>query len=221
MIAYNYSKDPYDTDYPTGTSQDFSYHGAHPYMNLWEGNVGYMIAPDNTWGSSSHSTYFRNYINNTRTMSTDWGEWAMDIEAQSRYHNFVGNVIGVPGMSGYTYETACSGCNASKVIWRWGCKDQGGATSGCSTDPRNTAIIHGNYDYVTKQVHWDSTISDHTIPNSYYLSSKPVFFGGIAWPIIGSDLNPLVADIPAKLKFEGKTIPGVTDIEPPKNLRIK
>lgn len=44
------------------------------------------------------------------------------------------------------------------------------------------ALLHGNWEYTTKTVVYNSGISDTTIPNSYYLSSKPAFFGNLKWP---------------------------------------
>jgi hypothetical protein len=41
---------------------DMITHGAHPYMNLFEGNIGVKLNFDNYWGSSSHNTAFRNWI---------------------------------------------------------------------------------------------------------------------------------------------------------------
>ncbi len=46
-------------------------------------------------------------------------------------------------------------------------------------------LVHGNYQ--EEMVQWDPGISDHNIPNSYYLGGKPSFFGGMSWPSI----NPL------------------------------
>jgi len=199
VIGYNYFLNPYDGDYST-TSQDMSYHGAHPYMVLWEGNIGYQVAPDNTWGSSSHSTYFRNHVTNKADIATDWLEWVMDIEAKSTYHNFIGNILGYSGMTGYVYD-AGNNCGLNKVIWRWGCIDQDGSNTGRSNTPKNTALVHGNFDYVTNSVIWNSSISDHNLPNSYYLSSKPAFFGSLPWPSIGPDLSPMVGTIPAKIRY--------------------
>jgi len=46
------------------------------------------------------------------------------------------------------------------------------------------AIRHGNFDYLTDSQAWESAISDHVIPSSYYLSAKPAFFGGRTWPCV-------------------------------------
>ncbi len=47
---------------------------------------------------------------------------------------------------------------------------------------KNTIMQHGNYDYLNRAVAWDAAISDHAIPNSYFRTSKPTFFGNLAWP---------------------------------------
>ena len=53
-------------------------------------------------------------------------------------------------------------------------------------DIRDT-LVHGNF--TDGEVQWDPTIADRTIPASYYLSSKPAFFGGMRWPSIGPDID--------------------------------
>ena len=46
----------------------------------------------------------------------------------------------------------------------------------------NTMIRHGNFDYLNKAITWDGTIADHSIPISYFRTSKPAFFGSLPWP---------------------------------------
>jgi hypothetical protein len=81
-----------------------------------------------------------------------------------------------------------------------------------------TLLRHGNFDYVTNSVVWDPSISDHALPASLYLTSKPSWWGTLPWPSIGPDLNPMVGTIPAKERYLG------TDTTPPsvpKNLRVR
>jgi hypothetical protein len=80
--------------------------------------------------------------------------------------------------------------------------------------------LHGNYDYATQSTRWDSFNADRILPPSLYLSSKPAFFGGLPWPSIGSDRNPLVGTIPAKERYEGRAIPPATGTLPPTDFRI-
>jgi hypothetical protein len=59
-----------------------------------------------------------------------------------------------------------------------------------------TILRHGNYDYATTPgpagIKWDPNITDQNLPNSYYLLSKPGYFGGLAWPAI-DPLNTVTA----------------------------
>ncbi len=205
VLAYNYLMNPEDSDYNT-PSQDMSYHGAHPFMNLWEGNIGFQVAPDNTMGSNSHTTYFRNHVTNKIDIDVDtgWLMWVMDIEKNSVYHNFVGNILGYEDMEGYIYET--DDCSENRVIWHWGCPDQSGSNGDRSDEPKNTALRHGNFDYVTNTVKWDPSIENTSLPASYYLSEKPEFFGSLEWPPFGPDVDGYVKTIPAKVRFEGGTV---------------
>jgi hypothetical protein len=66
-------------------------------------------------------------------------------------------------------------------------------------------IIHGNW--VNGAVQWDSSIPDHTIPDSYYLAGRPSFYGSVSWPSIGGDLGPSYTN-PAKGRWDsGVPIP--------------
>ncbi|MBN1649282.1 MAG: hypothetical protein JW874_14690 [Spirochaetales bacterium] len=55
-----------------------------------------------------------------------------------------------------------------------------------------TMIIHGNYETegANPGISWDPAIADHTIPDSYYLTEKPDWFGDLDWPCYGGDLMP-------------------------------
>jgi len=47
---------------------------------------------------------------------------------------------------------------------------------------KTTMIRHGNYDYLNQAIAWDGAIADRDIPSSYFRTSKPAFFGTLAWP---------------------------------------
>ena len=61
VIAYNYSTGQLPRGVATWQLEDFSFHGAHPMMNLFEGNITTHWQMDEIHGSSSHSTIFRSY----------------------------------------------------------------------------------------------------------------------------------------------------------------
>ncbi|MFL6500239.1 MAG: hypothetical protein ACJ8LL_05925, partial [Candidatus Udaeobacter sp.] len=64
-----------------------------------------------------------------------------------------------------------------------------------------TILRHGNWDRVSKNVVWDDRISDQTIPNSLYLTMKPLWWGELPWPPIGPDRHPMAGQIPAQQRF--------------------
>jgi hypothetical protein len=71
--------------------------------------------------------------------------------------------------------------------------DNGGDTSGSgvpagwSTYP--STFIHGVFDTAKAATIWDVNFSgSHTLPASFYLSSKPAWFGNVAFPPIGPDV---------------------------------
>jgi len=206
VVGYNYSSRIFDDDYPNTDylCQDIHTHGGHPYMNLFEGNICAHIDFDNALGSSRHNTAFRNYVerySQGEATSVTLNLNAVEVEKNNLYENVVGNVLCRPGDTG-SYDVTSS---SAPGVWKLGC-DQ----SNCSSpDPRvkSTLLRHGNYDYITRTTVWDPSIGDQNLPNSLYLTAKPAFFGTLPWPSIGSDLNPMVGDLPAKLRFEGKTIP--------------
>ena len=175
-------------------------------MNLYEGNLASKFRADFTHGSSSHGLAFRNWFRGERTdkitpgLST-WGYWAVDDQFKNNYYTFVGNVLGSPSWTTGTV-TASGNCGVGgKVAFRFGCDGNPGGFA--SPTAFNTAIRHGNYDYITDGVaNWDGG-ANHTLKPSMYYSSKPAFFGSCAWPAFGPDLPAITNTLPAKARFEG------------------
>lgn len=67
------------------------------------------------------------------------------------------------------------------------------------TDGTSTNLLrHG--EKIGGIIEWDPNISDKTIPASYYLKSKPAFFGNISWPTTGSDITTYDL-IPAQKRY--------------------
>ena len=68
------------------------------------------------------------------------------------------------------------------------------------------AIRHGNFDYLNHAQKWDPAITDHAIPNSYYLSAKPAFFGSRTWPWVQPEnTTRQLYSLPAKDRYEAMT----------------
>lgn len=256
VIGYNYSGEHFDTNSPNVLIGDNGGHGAHPMFNLWEGNVTTVIWNDSVWGSNSHGTLLRNWIKGTGTHQDPTGAGrlpydpkapklpsfqanrAVILDAQSLYYNVVGNILGTSSFKDPDHYIAQWPNTRSYSPDRYlfstgyggGGGGDGGGAKGDSTAPFVTLLKHGNYDSATSSQTWDPGITDHSLPSSYYLSSKPAWFGNLAWP----PFNPStgftgVSDtsIPAGYRFVNGSPPDSSPTptpspspSPPQNLRI-
>jgi hypothetical protein len=219
FIGYNYSHDNAEAeDYSFFTQDCTPNHGANPMMNLWEGNWCQQFYSDYTQGSASYNTLFRNYGYGTRTEFHPASGTPFRIGPFSRDYNLVGNVS---GRSSWTSGTAnCnSGSCSGNIGYEFGVHTDG---SYMDSQSRSTALLQGNYDYVTDGVAvWDD--ADHSLPASLYYNSKPAFLGGCAWPAFGPDVTGQIKTLPAKERATGGAacVGGPTPPMAPVNLRIQ
>jgi hypothetical protein len=220
VVAYNYMDDGYIGGQEAW--QEIGVNGSHmvgSHHMLFEGNYGFNMDSDKTHGNSIYHTFFRNQGRGVRARFTSIrGTVVDDINelpggngplraagsmAYTYWFSWIGNVLGAPGaMKGWVYETT----GGSPGIWMLGWDD----VSPYPTDAQvtNTALRHGNYDYVTKSVHWDSTIANQTLENSLYLSQKPAFFNagsGYKWPWVNPTGTSQLYTLPAKARYEAGT----------------
>jgi len=189
VVSYNYC---HAVQHTTGSTYWFIHaagaHGAHTIMNLFEGNQWPKIAFDYTWGSGSHHVCLRNQIRgDSQSVAVSNNLSAIDVESWNSSISFIGNILGYPG-----YDGTLDWWN-SEYYSLWYVSTQALV--------QNTLIRHGNYDYVNSQTTWDPDIEDHDIPSSYYLSSKPSWFGALSWPSIGPDVDGYVTEFPAKWRW--------------------
>ena len=172
----------------------YATHGAHTYMNLWEGNVMPKIGFDAIWGSGSHQLILRNNIRDANPgIAVNTNLAGIQMAAYQTNDSFVGNVLGYVGYGG-TYDYVSDG---AYCLWQF----MSGTPPGL--------IRHGNYDYATLTTKWEESISGHGIPNSMYLASKPSWFGSLAWPPFGPDISGYINDIPAKRRWDNYQSSGV------------
>jgi len=209
VLAYNYVDLMFGRDYPNApwlTGDLVANHCAHPFMNLWEGNMGSQISADNIHGSSSHQTFYRNYVDREFAGFVQTGNLTdVVLAANNRFMNVVGNVLGRSGdgaLAGAVYEQTTGNCLDTMAVWKLGYPSN--CAVGTVSDPQVAATVlrHGNFDFFTGSVVWDPNIANHTLPPSLYLSSKPAYFGAVPWPPIGPDLPEHLNAIPAKLRFD-------------------
>ena len=181
-------------------------HYSGPHHVLFEGNWGDNLDSDHTHGNSMYITFFRNQGTGLRTPFTDpsltkavndyqgigysCGSGASSCtssapgplraagpSAYNYWFGFVGNVLGLAtqttAASGWTYQGDWNG----NRMWMIGWNDGPGGQDPHLTGAAGSYIFrHGNYDYVNGSIaDWTSGYS-HTLPNSFYASSKPSFF---------------------------------------------
>lgn len=229
VIAYNYSTNSYHhNDVEANLEwmiQDFSYHNAHAQFNLFEGNIGTQYHPDSLHGSSSHNTALRNRfmgrnyycppLNSNGALDCASGFYETDNEAATTFapttstNNLVGNILGYSGMSGTYLITADDGWNNAEEPYTWvfGIEGSHDNTADCQWGqdrPFTSVLMHGNYAYTTNDIQWDSGIADHDIPQSYYLTGKPAWWGcAQTWPYVDptSPSTFSITNLPAAHRF--------------------
>jgi hypothetical protein len=210
VIGYNYcSYLRYDQS-PGWLATGITTHGAHPTMNLYEGNVIPSVSFDFIHGSASHTTVFRNALAGWETNKNN-NTFPIEVMCTNRYVNVVGNVLGTAGYHDrYQYGAGDLGSSAPPtVIYKLGRYGTSAAVPGWSSNSdfqvENTIIRDGNYDSVSGHVQWnDSASTSHILAPSMYLSKQPVWWNtATPWPPIGPDVVGLYKPIPAQLRFAG------------------
>ncbi|MGC1871370.1 MAG: glycosyl hydrolase family 28-related protein [Acidobacteriaceae bacterium] len=129
VISYNYTMGEFDGGSTNEMIGGTSFHGAHPQFNLLEGNVITEMSQDSTWGTSSQTTAFRNWVVGTNHIcmptsgrgtvicSGTNGHYgfqaarAIQMSYLTTLNNFIGNVVGSAQMQsliGYSSPLAQS-----------------------------------------------------------------------------------------------------------------
>ena len=232
VIAYNFL---YDSWINGVQDMDLDMnHTPHNVMNLVEGNYIGVIEDDGYFGSTAMNTLFRNVVTGVGPEYHD-SPSCISLKRWSRNYNVVGNILGTNGVAS-VYELTASG-QAGQSIYQLGYPNIGNIGYNGSAPPNawnnpgsspgdnqwrdlavgTTIIRHGNYDTVNKSIVWDSTISDHSIPNSYYLTSKPAWFGSLTWPPydVTKPTATGLANLPAGYRFIYGVDPSGTGGTPP------
>lgn len=222
VLAYNYALDAYMGEYHNSLPETQN-HAAHPYMNLWEGNVFSNIEFDFTHGSGGYNTVFRNYVNLTST-NPDTGApmsgaiFAIAVAYYNNYDNILGNAIGQypSGCTATSYQISANS-SQSPSIYKLGYYDDGGTptpNATLSAKVENTILRGGNWDCQTNSVVWNTNVPggslvssylpQQTLPNSLYLSARPNWFtlSGAVWPPIDPSASTKVNKIPAQICYE-------------------
>jgi len=234
VIAYNYADEAFDQGFESWMEVHLNAsHMVGPFMVLFEGNYAPNADSDKTHGNSTRHVFFRNHLSGyRRSFTTPEGshnDIASDpgahrcagMSAFSRYMSWVGNVLGLPGeMSGFVYEDTTNAMMVSGVscIYTFGWDDWYSSypTIDPDVDLLATTLRDGNFDYLTNQVHWHGVGGSgsssgltppavSTLPNSFYLSSKPSFFGSYTWPWVDAQGSTKTYTLPAKARYDAGT----------------
>lgn len=211
VIAYNYEEAVFRTQQRDSWFWPSSWsHGAHPSYNLWEGNDAAGLNWDGYWGSASHNMAFRNrYSSFDKDAGLVPGHVecaAIIVETNNHYQSAVGNVLGLDGWT-TKYEEDGTRYWGDNLVFATG-------TGGSPTDTkvRATLLRHQNYDYASKSVKscgeggepaCQGSDGSKNLPKSLYLAAKPAWFGSVTFPPFDPN-GPIVNDIPAKRRWQGK-----------------
>jgi hypothetical protein len=177
-------------------------HDAGTGMNLFEGNAGNQFAMDLYHGTGNYATLFRNQLTGTEPGKWQWGNTTpVNIWAFNRAINIVGNVLGTDG-----YHRIYEDSSAPQAVRGWPERSiyvLGFSGSGehqpLGHDPlvMSTMLRWGNFDYATRQTHWNSdelpaghpVPATQQLPASLFLAARPDWWGATPWPAIGPDVT--------------------------------
>ncbi len=180
---------------------DIAMHDAHNYQMLYEGNVAGQVGFDVIHGSASHVSVFRNRFSGTQPGKSS-NRFAVVVAAWNRDINLLGNILGTAGYHTRYEETAASH-GSDEAIYDVGYfRNYYDGLEGYDQTTYDTLFRHGNFEYATNSVKWDPSTANHTLPPSFYRSSKPAWLGATPWPAIGPDVDGKVSKIPAQLRCE-------------------
>ena len=209
VIAYNFSHIGWVTNSGNPTIDGSVYcpvtgtHGDMAMFELWEGNIAAQYSGDSFWGGSRGGTLLRNWwtrdgyagvpVANIRfNQGTDVGAY---IDSTNWYYTAIGNVFG----SGRDVGDAVG----THIIAAFGyARSELPTPNSPSTSPGNpadtnvafTLLYHGNYNMVSQSAQWSNGIPQ-VVSNSYYLKSKPYWFGNMTWPATGPDVSASIASL--------------------------
>ena len=217
LLEGNYSQNFKGDDYWGGSiyitafRNQFSAHrAAHPPLNTY------------TYPNGGCSIPYGDYDGGARA--------PVDLQAGSYHNSFVGNVLGVSGqqLTGSTCNypaqsawvaqvtTAAQYATASAAndvpMWQIGFQQSDTGNSWIDTTVQ-TITRTANWDWYTRAMHCYGTggttdlgCSGVTVPNSFYLTSKPAFFGSQTWPWLDPTTGATYI-LPAKYCFEHGKMP--------------
>ena len=227
VVAYNYMDDGY-----IGNFMDWQEVGANashmttPMYEMFEGNDAFNFDADNTWGNAVYITSFRNHYSGIRRSgdpATRWswvnnvysgGSGAVPLTNVARraaglmeghwWYSFVGNVLGTPGRADLDEYQTIGPPWAGNPAWKLGYNPDHW-NNPTDSQVLSTVLRDGNWDSFTGQTTWVG--GPKSLPNSFYLTAKPAFFGANPWPWVDPVGVPHLQTLPARARFEAAVAP--------------
>ena len=207
IYGYNFSTNNLYNVSVNWMQNSYANHDAGNLMNLYEGNSFNAIDCDDIHGTGGSTTYFRNRLLGAQP-GKSLNTHAMNIYSYCRGYNVVGNVLGTATYH-TNYEaspqTSSGSCDTSIYILGFPSSEcRSGSAPPDDALVRSTLLRWGNYDTVSNAVLWNASEvptagvpfingnpvpSSHTLPSSFYLTSKPSFWGAMPWPAFGPDVT--------------------------------
>jgi hypothetical protein len=228
VVSYNYMMGEFDSGATNLDIGGIDFHGAHPQFNLLEGNVLTEINQDSVWGTSSHTTAYRNWVVGTNRICSPVsgrgpiscagtnGHYgfqaarAIELSYLATANNFIGNVVGsaqMQALKGYNFPLARAASieypfprNYDAVAYEWsfgyGRTGDDGTGTGCEggnppchvAGTSSTDFLHRNYSNISGAAKW-APGATHELPASFYLSTKPSWWGVLPFPATGPDIT--------------------------------
>lgn len=206
VFAYNYSIDHFFVDGTWASSAWWTHSEGNNYL-LYESNDGFGVALDNYHGPAFFITALR-----SRAIGRESGNQSQTVPmfaySFNRYINFVGNVLGDNAFH-TNYQKRAGVDSADQTVcyhsiyatgYGGNCESIGTPSDDSLTN--TTMLRWGNYDTVNDATRFiaaevpsglslyaNAVPASQSLPSSFYLNSKPSFFGTQTWPAIGPDVT--------------------------------
>ncbi len=232
VFAYNYCDD--STVFGTQGGAIDTNHGPHNSFNLYEGNIAPNLQCDGYFGSASDDTVFRNWLTGTSPGADN--RQPILLQRFTRNYSIVGNILGKSGQSYpgiYSFGLPNMGNGSSTgvaqlsigTLWAdWGKSPGASGFQELDLDVQLTTVLKANYDASTGSIPLLEALGTDSLPNSLYQSSKPSWFGSLAWPAFSpTNPNQSIQAIPAGYRYVNGSDPsggGADPVVAPNNAKV-
>jgi hypothetical protein len=226
-LPWTMSGDGMDFGAPNLVSGSFTGYGP-PWSITWSNGAGVLSKSGNsvtvTQPMFTPATVFdQANITISNGIILDWKTWAVMAPLNStgtRRFNITPDYI-TNGYVSPTHvlvdESATSYTNVAYLL-----SPGPGGYQEWDTNVLATLIRKGNFNYSSNAIPAGEALGTNTLVTSYYLTSKPAWFGNLAWPPFDpTNPNPTFDSVPAGYRYVHGTNPPVGQPPlPPANLRV-